>query len=738
MKILPEKIKLRFKLTALLVVLAFMPLTLVTGLTILRMRNLQTENAVSAQQRIADSAVQEFSDFIGSQFSSLDEASRLYSTAGVDLQTADRLLDRILFANKNLVSLAVIDKSGQEIAHKHRFRLIQPDQLGIRSNETSFLIVNQRENYVGPIYFENGKPQFIIAESITDATRQFKGAVIAEIDARVMQEVVDSISSVRGLGRAYVVDRNGIVAAHPDISNVLGKRNFSFLPAVSFIRGNENGFSFQAPYENELGEKVLGAFSPVQVDIKGVVPRRIETSWFIIAEVPASVALSAVNTITFFALGVLLLVLILAAASGVVFAKRIVSPIEILHKAMSRFGRGELRARAEVKTGDEIEDLAGGFNRMADELGKAVFKLEEDKNIISAERNKLAVVLSGIQDAVIALDDGFKIAAFNLAAERLTGVKEKDALNKKAKDIFKIYKAQKEVAPENYCPKITDGFEGISFSDKNLRLIGFQNKESFVEGSAGHISEAGQVGIRCMLVLHDITKEQVVEKIKREFVSLVAHQLRTPLSGLRWLVGLFLKGDMGKMNEKQKKFLKQGDENMAFMMRMIDELLDVARMEEGRYHYKPEKTDILPFLNSVISGHKKETDEKKLGITFEKIQNLPSVYIDPITFRIAFQNVFENAVLYTKPGGEIKVSAERKGGEVVVAVKDTGIGITEEEKKQVFSKFFRGKQATSMATEGSGIGLYMVKNILESQGGRIWFESEGGKGTSVFMALPVG
>ncbi|OGZ30757.1 MAG: hypothetical protein A2835_03005 [Candidatus Niyogibacteria bacterium RIFCSPHIGHO2_01_FULL_45_28] len=302
---------------------------------------------------------------------------------------------------------------------------------------------------------------------------------------------------------------------------------------------------------------------------------------------------------------------------------------------------------------------------------------------------------------------------------------------------MRLYDGTKEVLPAEYCPIFNDGFEGISFSKQNLKLISYQNKEAFANASTGHIKEARRVGIRCMLVLHDITKERIVEKMKREFVSIAAHQLRTPLSGLRWLVIMLLKGDLGKLNVRQKKFLKQGRDNADYMTRMIDELLDVSRMEEGRYHYEPEKINVVSVLKEVVEEHQIKIDAKALTLNMEETKVLPDIFIDPATFRISFQNVLENAVRYTGSGGKIDVSAREEGGKVVVVVKDNGIGIPEEEKEQIFTKFFRGKKAIQMETEGNGIGLYVVRSILESQGGNVRFESKEGEGTAVYLSLPV-
>jgi two-component system sensor histidine kinase VicK len=165
--------------------------------------------------------------------------------------------------------------------------------------------------------------------------------------------------------------------------------------------------------------------------------------------------------------------------------------------------------------------------------------------------------------------------------------------------------------------------------------------------------------------------------------------------------------------------------------------LNVARIEEGRYLYRPVLADIVPICQSVIDSYKEEIGKKNLKFEFEKPKELPKVRVDIEKISLAIQNLLENAILYNLPGGKIEISLKLKENKIEFSIKDTGIGIPKELQRRVFTKFFRAPNAMRIETEGSGLGLFITKNIIEAHGGEIWFESEEGKGTTFYFTLPV-
>jgi len=244
--------------------------------------------------------------------------------------------------------------------------------------------------------------------------------------------------------------------------------------------------------------------------------------------------------------------------------------------------------------------------------------------------------------------------------------------------------------------------------------------------------------IGTLVILHDITREKMIERMKTEFVSLSAHQLRTPLSAIKWTLRMLLDGDLGKITEEQREFLEKTYKSNERMINLINDLLNITRIEEGRYLYKPIFINIEPIIQSVLDAYKDEIKERKLKLNFIKPkEKLPEIKVDVEKIRLAIQNLLENAIRYTKAGGEMKISLKYLGDKIECSVSDTGVGIPEDQRARVFSKFFRGSNVIRLETEGSGLGLFITKNIIEAHGGRIWFESKEGEGTTFYFTLPL-
>jgi len=226
--------------------------------------------------------------------------------------------------------------------------------------------------------------------------------------------------------------------------------------------------------------------------------------------------------------------------------------------------------------------------------------------------------------------------------------------------------------------------------------------------------------------------------MKTEFVSIAAHQLRTPLSAIKWTLRMVLDGDFGPITEEQRDFMEKTYKSNERMITLINDLLNVSRIEEGRFLYKPILTDIESVVQFVIDSYKEEIEKRKIKFEFKKPEKkLPKVMLDVEKMRLAIQNLLENAIRYTQPEGRVTASLKYVKKEIEFSIKDTGIGIPKDQQERIFTKFFRGGNAIRLETKGSGLGLFIVKNIIEAHGGKIWFESKEGKGTTFYFTLPV-
>lgn len=247
-----------------------------------------------------------------------------------------------------------------------------------------------------------------------------------------------------------------------------------------------------------------------------------------------------------------------------------------------------------------------------------------------------------------------------------------------------------------------------------------------------------------LLVRRDIELSQANERleeldqIKSEFVSIVAHQLRTPLSAIKWILKLLLDEDLGKINEEQKKFLQKGYESNERLIHLINDMLNVSRIDAGKFKYIFTYSPLDKIVEDVISEIQEMAEKKHITITFlEMEKSLPLIRLDTEKIRLVLQNIMDNAIKYTPIGGKIIVKIKKKGKEALFSVQDSGIGIPDDQKKSIFTKFFRGTNAAKIQTEGSGLGLFISKNIIQKHWGKIGFESAIDKGSTFYFTLPL-
>lgn len=236
-----------------------------------------------------------------------------------------------------------------------------------------------------------------------------------------------------------------------------------------------------------------------------------------------------------------------------------------------------------------------------------------------------------------------------------------------------------------------------------------------------------------------IEREKKISQMKSEFITLAAHQLRTPLSAIKWTIKMLIDGDLGELNGEQKKVLENSYQANENIIRLTKDLLDVVKIEEGKFDYNFEYADPVEPIEKTIEEQKIIAEKKNIKISFEKPEKpLPKIKIDVQKIGLAFGNVLTNAVNYTLEGGLVNIGIGRLNNDYIeIKVKDTGIGITKDQMSRLFIKFSRGENAMRLQTEGSGLGLFIARNIIKSHGGDIRIESEEGKGTTVYLTVPL-
>lgn len=228
-----------------------------------------------------------------------------------------------------------------------------------------------------------------------------------------------------------------------------------------------------------------------------------------------------------------------------------------------------------------------------------------------------------------------------------------------------------------------------------------------------------------------------LDRLKSDFISVAAHQLRTPLSGVKWVLKLLLDGDLGAVNDDQRGMLRRGFETNEKMIQLVNDLLNVSRIENGKFGYKIEQNDFNKLLQTLVENASLPAQSRQIEVRLEKHAEIRPFFFDPEKLLIALQNLVDNAVKYTLPGGNVTITTSEQGDYLQIKVKDTGVGIPKAEMPKLFSKFFRAANVIHLQTDGSGLGLFIVKSIIMRHGGQIWVDSEEGKGTTFTVLVPL-
>ncbi len=405
----------------------------------------------------------------------------------------------------------------------------------------------------------------------------------------------------------------------------------------------------------------------------------------------------------------------------------VLEPLQTFLKAAHNLSEGNLNYRLDVRSKDEFEDVAASFNLMAQKLAVTFQKFDSDKNLYLAQNNKLEAVLSSIIDGVVAVDNSKNVVFVNKAAEYLTSYTSVDMQGKPVEDFIHLFMESQQISSKTYCQK--DYNQRLLLVDKN----GKQQRVNLVTTLT---SEDLHSNLSCILILHDLSKEEELEQMKLDFVSMASHELKTPLTSIIGYLSVFINENKNKIQKEELELLDRSLVSAKVLFSLIENLLSVNKIEREQLSVAVEPTDYLAILEKSIEDSQTQAKLKNITLTLNPSPPLPKILLDPIRIGEVINNLISNAIKYTSPGGRVEVGLEIKPTEVITTVSDNGFGIPEEAIPRLFSKFFRVSNEMQKAEKGTGLGLFIAKSIIEKLNGKIWVESEVGKGSKFHFSLP--
>lgn len=353
--------------------------------------------------------------------------------------------------------------------------------------------------------------------------------------------------------------------------------------------------------------------------------------------------------------------------------------------------------------------------------------------------NAFRMVLERLDDALFVYDKDFKVTFWNPAAERVFNLPSAEVLGRTLTPQDAESPRRRLLAQVAF-PSLAPGMVARSAPGTYPQVTDLSFTDPFLEIRVTSLSlgtDAAGLPLGFAKVIRDRTREMSLMKSKNEFVTIASHQLRTPTTGLHWALESLHK-DSGKFDETTKMLVDGAFTQSEILLKIIDDLLGIAKIEEGRFGYVFANTDLVDFFNKILGQILPIAQHASVSLYFDKPKEaLPPVIADPQKLAMVISNLVENAIRYNVKNGSVTVGFKKaaEGPFVEVTVKDTGIGISEEDTKKLFTKFFRAENAVKLQTEGSGLGLYIVRNIIQAHGGQIWVESERERGTTFHFTL---
>ncbi|HOZ56169.1 MAG: Sensor histidine kinase YycG [Parcubacteria group bacterium ADurb.Bin316] len=435
---------------------------------------------------------------------------------------------------------------------------------------------------------------------------------------------------------------------------------------------------------------------------------------------------------------------------SIILTRNFIFPIKKLIKGTEELRRGNLGVKIDLKTNDEFQVLANSFNQMAQDLNQKVNDLQRSEkatlqafadltsveNNLEAEHHKTAAIISNFIDPIIVIDKDNKLSFLNPAAKEIFGFIDSD--------LGRIVDSANNYSMENFRKFINTKYlvkSGAAIKSNNPDeeevVINYEDQELTYKVITAKVMAEKNEYLGVMKIFYNLTREKTIDRMKSEFISIAAHQLRTPLSAIKWVIKMILDGDAGKLNEEQQGLLAQGYASNERIITLVNDMLNVSRIEEGRFGYSFSKDRLDETLNIVVKSLENQINSKKIKLVLDVPAKLSKVFMDKQKMTLVLQNLLENAVKYTPEYGKIEIKVKDHKKDLKISIKDNGIGIPKKDQEKLFSKFFRAENVVRMQTEGSGLGLFIVKNIIEKHGGEIECKSEEGKGTEFIFNIPI-
>ncbi|HDR16970.1 MAG TPA: HAMP domain-containing histidine kinase [Desulfobacteraceae bacterium] len=403
---------------------------------------------------------------------------------------------------------------------------------------------------------------------------------------------------------------------------------------------------------------------------------------------------------------------------GFLASRKITRPLEDIRKCAEHLAKGDFGKTFPVEGCAEIRDLSSSMKKMALELRERI-------DTITGQRNRINAILSSMAEGVIAVDNEKRVITANQAAEKMLERRGTNLLGRSIQEVTRNTLLQNHI----------DGVLGGTGTSPVEITLGAGGR--VVEAHGTELQDSAGVKIGALIVLNDVSDLRRLERVRRDFVANVSHELKTPITAVKGFVEALLDGGLDNRVDAER-FLKIIDRHVNRLGALIDDLLTLARIEQGENITRVElsRRELHEVIETAVQLSTPQAEEKAIAIEISCPSDL-AFPMDPFLMEQALANLLDNAVKYSAPNRSIHINASAEQGSVKISVSDQGYGIRKEHLDRIFERFYRVDKARSRDQGGTGLGLAIVKHIVQAHGGRITVESSPGKGSIFSTLLPV-
>jgi PAS domain S-box-containing protein len=673
------------------------------------------------------------------------------------------LKENKLALDPTLIGIMVLNKSGAVIASTGE------TEIGSGEAEDDYFLLAKDipygAAYVGDValldkyHFGFTDPAFTVSAPLVHKTTEERlGVIVNFLSIESLNRVLDTTAAYSGSEdiikdegslEAFLVNTKGYI-----ITNSKYVNNAPLRVLVNVKNPEQCSLeSSGTTYINYRGVEVVGTVEC------------LKNGWKLVSEIAVSDAFSGLTELRNEVLGYAAFTLALVFLFSYLFSLAVTRPLQELAAGAQAIGKGDFSRRIPFRSSDEIGLLASAFNNAAGQL-QALYGTMEDKirekthsfeeKMNELERSKTAS-MNLLEDIQYEKKESQKLAAdlekFKLAVDNasdhvvITDVDGTVLYANRAVTLVTGYSAKEVIGhkPNLWGGQMNKGFYEMLWrtikTDKKPFHGEIVNKKKWGEIYTADvyiapILDAGNNVLFFIGIERDITKAKEIDRAKSELVSIASHQLRTPLTSTNWYTELLRENYGDKMTKPQKELVDEIYKSNKRMVRLVNALLNVSRIDMGTLERHPTSVPVCEVVEAVTSDLKAEWTKKKITVKRICKDKDLTVFMDRALLLNIFQNVLENAIKYSPVGSSITIADEKKDEWVLFSVKDEGCGIPEAQKEKIFTKMFRADNARKIDPDGNGLGLYLVRAIVEQSGGTVWFESEENKGTTFIFALP--